>query len=166
MYGLGNWFYFGNDLRDIGLDGDARGTDAWFNWKLFPGASRDFSASDRSVWEARIRQLVPENMLPPGKTYATVTPTDFQPNSFHRRVFPTALNWLRGPRLAQLDANIARRFRTAEKTNLEFRLDLINALNTVQWDLPSTDINSSNFGKLTEQRNTPRWVQFQLRYTF
>ena len=166
VYGLGNWFYFGNDLRDIGLDGDARGTDAWFNWKLFPGASRDFSASDRSVWEARIRQLVPENMLPPGKTYATVTPTDFQPNSFHRRVFPTALNWLRGPRLAQLDANIARRFRTAEKTNLEFRLDLINALNTVQWDLPSTDINSSNFGKLTEQRNTPRWVQFQLRYTF
>jgi len=99
-------------------------------------------------------------------TYENVTPTNFQPNSFHTRVFPTRLNWLRGHGKNQLDANLVRRFAVTERKVLEFRLDMINAFNHVLWDNPNTDINSSNFGRVTTQWNTPRFIQFQLRFTF
>jgi hypothetical protein len=176
-YGLGNWFYFGDDLRDIAKDTKDQTKDEWFNWQLFPGASRDFSAANRAAYEARIRSIVPQSVLTQmgnicgsGNnqpcTYTNVTPTNFQPNSFHRRIFPTSLNWLRSMGKNQLDANIVRRFAVTEKQALEFRLDLINAFNHVLWDVPNTDINSSNFGRVTTQWNTPRFIQFQLRYTF
>ena len=177
IFGTGNWFYFGNDLRDIAKDTKDQTVSDWFNWQLFPGASRDFSATNRAAYEARIRSIVPESVLQQmgnicgsgnnqACAYANVTPTNFQPNSFHSRVFPTALNWLRGHGKNQLDANILRRFPVTEKQALEFRLDLINTFNHVLWDNPNTDINSSNFGRVTTQWNTPRFIQFQLRYTF
>jgi hypothetical protein len=177
IYDLGNWFYYGDDLRDIAKDPKDQTVDAWFNWQLFPGASRDFSASNRTAYETRIRSLVPESVLQQmgnicgsqnnqACTYANVVPANFQPNSFHTRVFPTRLNWMRGHGKNQLDANILRRFPVTEKQTLEFRLDLINTFNHVLWDNPSTDINSSNFGRVTTQWNTPRFIQFQLRYTF
>ncbi|MGH9938662.1 MAG: hypothetical protein ACREAM_20675, partial [Blastocatellia bacterium] len=177
IYGTGNWFYYGNDLRAIAKDTKDQTVDAWFNWQLFPGASRDYSAANRTAYEARIRLLAPESLLAQmgnicgtgnnvACTYANVTPTNFQPNSFHRRIFPTNFNWLRGHGKNQLDANLMRRFTVTEKKVLEFRVDLINALNHVLWDNPNTDINSTNFGRVTTQWNTPRWIEFQLRFTF
>jgi Carboxypeptidase regulatory-like domain len=176
-YGLGNWFFYGNDLRAIAKDTKDQTVDEWFNWRLFPGASRDFSASNRAAYETRIRSIVPESVLQQmgnicgsGNnqpcSYSNVTPTNFQPNSFHVRVLPTALNWLRGHGKNQLDANIVRRFPVTEKQTLEFRLDMINTFNHVLWDNPNTDINNSNFGRVTTQWNTPRFIQFQLRYVF
>lgn len=176
-YDLGNWFYYGSDLRAIAKDTRDQTVSDWFNWQLFPGASRDFNASNRAAYEARIRTLVPQAVLTQmgnicgsnnnvACTYENVTPTNFQPNSFHARVFPTRLNWLRGMGKNQLDANFLRRFSVTEKQALEFRLDLINVFNHVLWDNPNTDITSSNFGRVTTQWNTPRFIQFQLRYTF
>jgi carboxypeptidase family protein len=176
-YGLGNWFYYNGDLRAIAKDTKDQTVDSWFNWQLFPGASRDYSASNRGAYEARIRQLVPESIIQQmgsicgsGNnqrcTYENVTPTNFQPNSFHVRVFPNSLNWLRGMGKNQFDTNFLRRFRVTETKDFEFRLDLINAFNHVLWDNPNTDINSSNFGAVTTQWNTPRWIQFQLRFLF
>ncbi len=177
VYGTGNWFYFGNDLRDIAKNTKDQKVDAWFNWQVFPGASRDYSAANRTAYEARVRSLVPESLLAQmgnscgtgnnvACTYANVTPVNFQPNSFHRRIFPTSLNWLRGMGKNQLDANLLRRFSLTERKALELRVDLINALNHVLWDNPNTDINSTNFGRVTTQWNTPRWIEFQLRFTF
>ncbi|HEX9000358.1 MAG TPA: carboxypeptidase regulatory-like domain-containing protein [Blastocatellia bacterium] len=177
VYGLGNWFYYGSDLRAIAKPTKDQTVAEWFNWQLFPGAARDYSASNRAAYEARIRSLVPQSILTQmgnscgsgnnvACTYENVTPVNFQPNSFHRRVFPTALNWLRGMGKNQLDANILRRFSITEKKQLEIRVDLINALNHVLWDNPNTDINSTNFGRVTTQWNTPRWIEFQARFTF
>jgi hypothetical protein len=177
VYDLGNWFYYGDDLRDIAKDTKDQTVDAWFNWQLFPGASRDFSASNRAAYEARIRSLVPASVLQQMGNicgsqnnqpcaYSNVVPDNFRPNSFHVRVFPNRLNWLRGNGKNQLDANILRRFPVTEKQTLEFRLDMINTFNHVLWDNPNTDINSSNFGRVTTQWNTPRFIQFQLRYVF
>lgn len=176
-YDLGNWFYYGDDLRDIAKDTKDQTVDEWFNWTLFPGATRDYNASNRTAYEARIRQIVPATVLQQmgnicgsgnnaACTYENVTPTNFQPNSFHTRIFPNRLNWLRGNGKNQFDANILRRFPITEKNALEFRLDMINAFNHVLWDNPNTDLGSSNFGKVTTQWNTPRWIQFQLRLTF
>jgi Carboxypeptidase regulatory-like domain/TonB dependent receptor len=177
IYGLNNWFYYGDDLRAIAKDTKDQTVDSWFNWELFPGASRDFSSSNREPYEARIRQLVPESIIQQmgnicgGSqnqrcTYDNVTPTNFRPDSFHVRVFPNSLNWLRGHGKNQIDANFLRRFRVTETKDFEFRLDLINAFNHVLWDNPNTDIASSNFGRVTTQWNTPRFIQFQLRFLF
>ncbi|MBS1809489.1 MAG: TonB-dependent receptor [Acidobacteria bacterium] len=177
IYGLGNWFYFGGDLRKIAKPTDQQAVAEWFNWQNFPGASRDYSASNRTAYETRIRSVVPQEVLTQmgnicgssnnqACTYSNVIPTNFQPNSFHKRVFPTALNWLRGMGKNQLDANIKRRFQIREKTSLDFSLDLLNAFNHVLWDNPNTDINSTNFGRVTTQWNTPRFIQFQFRLTF
>jgi Carboxypeptidase regulatory-like domain len=176
-YGLGNWFYYGGDLRNIAKDTKDQTVDEWFNWQLFPGASRDYTASNREPYEARIRQLVPESIIQAmgnicggGQnqrcTYDNVTPTNFRPDSYHVRIFPNSLNWLRGHGKNQFDANLLRRFQITEKKELEFRLDLLNALNHVNWANPNTDIDSSNFGRVTTQENTPRWIQFQLRLLF
>lgn len=176
-YGVGNWFYYGNDLREIAKDTKDQTVDAWFNWQLFPGAQRDYSAANRSAYETRIRGLVPQSVLTQmgnicgsgnnvACTYENVIPTNFQPNSFHTRVFPTALNWLRSHGKNNLDMNLVRRFTVTEKKQLEFRLDMLNAFNHVLWDVPNTDITSANFGKVTTQWNTPRWIQFMLRFTF
>jgi hypothetical protein len=177
VYDFGNLFFYGKDLRAIKLDGHDQTTDRWFNWQLFPGATRDYSASNRAAYEARIRQIVPPeilaqmgNLCGPNNnapcTYENVTPTNFQPAAFHRRVFPSRFNWLRGDHMTQLDASLARTLHFTERIGMEFRADFINALNHVQWDNPVTDVTSSNFGRVTTQWNTPRWIQFQLRVMF
>jgi Carboxypeptidase regulatory-like domain/TonB dependent receptor len=89
-----------------------------------------------------------------------------QPASFHRRVFPQRFDFLRGDYMNQLDLSLQRTFRMSRGTNLLVRFDAINALNNVQWDQPSTNPTSSNFGAVTQQWNTPRWLQVQGRFTF
>jgi Carboxypeptidase regulatory-like domain/TonB dependent receptor len=181
-YDLGNWFYYGNDLRAIAKDTKDQTVDAWFNWQLFPGASRDYTACSTQApnacdaWMARASQLVPAELLPANLTFnkaevgvggkRLATPTDFRPDSFHVRVFPTRLNWLRGHGKNQIDANLLRRFEFKEGKTFEFRLDLINAFNHVLWNNPITAIDNSNFGRVDQQWNTPRFVQFQLRLVF
>jgi hypothetical protein len=89
-----------------------------------------------------------------------------QPASFHRRVFPQRLDFLRGDYMNQLDLSLQRQFGLGPRMKLQMRLDAINALNNVQWDLPDTNPTSSNFGVVTQQWNTPRWLQVQGRLTF
>jgi hypothetical protein len=88
-----------------------------------------------------------------------------QPDSFHRRVFPNRID-VRADDMNQLDLCLQRQFVLAGRTRFQARLDAINALNRVQWDRPNTDPTSSNFGVVTQQWNTPRWLQLQGRITF
>lgn len=89
-----------------------------------------------------------------------------QPAAFHRRVFPTRFDFLRGDYMNQLDLSLQREMRLAGRTRLQVRVDAINALNNVQWDQPNTSPTSTNFGVVTQQWNTPRWIQFQTRLVF
>jgi hypothetical protein len=180
VYDFGNVFFYGN-TKDIKLPDSERTRERWFNWQLFPGATRDYrpdlDATGRNPWRERIRQIVPASIiaqLPPrmvgGRlvpaSYDNVTPTDFQPADFQARVFPSRFNWLRGDIMSQLDMSVTRNFPITENTRFEFRTDFINALNSVQWDNPDTNVTSGNFGSVTQQYNTPRWIQFQLRFVF
>ncbi len=177
IYDTGNWFFYGTDSHALTKSRDERTTDAWFNWQLLPGATRDYTASNRTAYETRIRTIVPQSVLTSmgsicgsgnnvACTYENVTPTNFQPNSFHRRIFPTRLSWLRTSNMNQVDMNIARNFALTEKLKIQFRVDFINALNHVTYQGPNTDITSTSFGKVTAQDNTPRWIQFMMRFTF
>ncbi|MGH9838663.1 MAG: carboxypeptidase regulatory-like domain-containing protein, partial [Blastocatellia bacterium] len=58
--------------------------------------------------------------------------------------------YLEGPGSFRLDVNLIKRFRIRERSNFELRADLIDVLNTPQWGNPNTDINSLNFGRITD----------------
>jgi len=56
---------------------------------------------------------------------------------------------LTGPGLFDLDANLLKRFRIKERVNVEFRVDGIAITNTPHFANPTTNINSTNFGRIT-----------------
>jgi len=89
-----------------------------------------------------------------------------QPAAFHRRVFPQRLPELRADYMNQLDVRLTRSMKAIGRRRLEFTVDAINALNNVQWNAPSTTPTDANFGVVTSQRNEPRWLQFQVRFTY
>ncbi|MGH9798901.1 MAG: hypothetical protein ACRD82_00910, partial [Blastocatellia bacterium] len=57
--------------------------------------------------------------------------------------------YLSGPGSFRLDVNLIKRVKIREDINFEFRADAIDVLNTPQWNNPNTDINSTNFGRIT-----------------
>jgi len=75
-----------------------------------------------------------------------------------------------------LDIGIAKNFRMPfEGQRLTLRADLFNALNHVQWGLPSADlaysssgVPNANFGRIlgTSVNYSPRTVSIMIRYTF
>ncbi len=100
LIGFGNLFYYG-DMKTLAKDIKVKNptVDEWFNWRIFPGVSRDYSASNRAAYEERIRTIVPQSILDQMTaagvcgtgvtcTYSNVTPTHFQPTGLHKRVFP------------------------------------------------------------------------------
>ena len=90
-----------------------------------------------------------------------------QPNSFHRRVFPTRLPDLRRDMTNQWNANVAKNMKVNERWNVQLRLDVLNVQNRSQMDSPNTNPYSTDFGRITQQTSaTNRWVTVQARATF
>ncbi|HEY8187063.1 MAG TPA: TonB-dependent receptor [Pyrinomonadaceae bacterium] len=91
-------------------------------------------------------------------------------------------NVLRGPRQANIDFSITRRFTFNELKNLEFRTEVFNLFNHVNLANPISDLNSipssgidSNsgqiispgiFGRIISTSNNPRIIQFALKLNF
>jgi hypothetical protein len=48
-----------------------------------------------------------------------------------------------------VDFSVFRRFSITERVGLEFRFESLNFFNTPHFDLPSTELTSPNFGKVT-----------------
>jgi hypothetical protein len=57
--------------------------------------------------------------------------------------------WIEAPAHANLDVNLVKRVRLAERKELEIRIDAVSVLNNPRWSFVSTDINNTNFGRLT-----------------
>ncbi len=53
-----------------------------------------------------------------------------------------------------------------ERVGLQFRTEVFNLFNRVQFGYPGTSLGTSNFGVISSQANTPRLVQFALRLQF
>jgi hypothetical protein len=58
-------------------------------------------------------------------------------------------NLLRGPHSLVTDLSLAKNFRLVGRTQFQVRAELFNAFNTVNWSNPSTNIQSTNFGRIT-----------------
>lgn len=74
---------------------------------------------------------------------------------------------MRIPGKTSLNALIEKQIPLGERFKLEFRTELFNVTNSVNFNGPQTSITSAAFGTIAlTQANTPRVVQFALRLVF
>lgn len=71
-----------------------------------------------------------------------------------------------GPRYFNVDFSTLKRTRITETMNVEFRAEIFNLFNTVNYDNPELNVNSSNFGRITSIVGRPRLMQFAIRLNF
>ena len=69
------------------------------------------------------------------------------------RVFPT-LNE---------NVSLAKTFRVTERMRVDFRAEAFNVFNRVVFGGPQTNLNSSTFGVISSQANSPRQMQGGLK---
>jgi hypothetical protein len=123
-----------------------RSLERWFNTctLLANGTTRGCLSGEQPVW------------------------TILQP--FTVRTWATRLSSVRVPAIRNLDASVIKNNYIHEHYNLVFRVDFLNATNSVQFfNGPVTDANSPNFGRISPaqaQTNLPRFIQFSLRFQF
>jgi hypothetical protein len=73
----------------------------------------------------------------------------------------------RAPGFWNLDTSVGKRFAITERQRLEFRAEMFNLFNHVAFGPPGRDItNTGTFGQITGQVNSPRNIQFGLKYMF
>ena len=75
-------------------------------------------------------------------------------------------NTLRGPGTAAFDFALHRDFKLAEKKILQFRWEVFNLTNTVQFGLPDPSISNTSVGAITSLAGDARIMQFALRLSF
>jgi hypothetical protein len=72
---------------------------------------------------------------------------------------------VRMPAIKNIDLAVAKNWRFKERYGFQFRTELFNAFNHVNYDGIVTDITSPNFGQLNHAR-LPREIQFGFKFTF
>jgi len=70
------------------------------------------------------------------------------------------------PGLANWDISLFKSFPVGERVSLQFRAEALNAFNTPQFRAPNMAFGNSNFGKITQQANYPRYLQLGGRISF
>ncbi|HEX6622605.1 MAG TPA: hypothetical protein VF064_02750, partial [Pyrinomonadaceae bacterium] len=71
-----------------------------------------------------------------------------------------------GPTRFTADFNLSKRTRLGEGHHIEFRWEVFNVFNNVNFNVPVTDIFSPSFGQITRTVTNPRLMQFALKYNF
>ncbi len=74
----------------------------------------------------------------------------------------------RARRMANLNesASLQKSFFFTERVKMDFRWEVFNLLNRVVFDAPNSSITSGTFGRITNQFNAPRRMQFGLKLVF
>jgi Carboxypeptidase regulatory-like domain/TonB-dependent Receptor Plug Domain len=97
---------------------------------------------------------------------ATIGQTDFTP-------LGAPWNQVHGPAYNNLDFSVFKKFRTSEKTNLEFRAEFFNFLNHPNFGttgggcgcgLSDANFTHTDFGQIVSTRGTGRETQFALKF--
>ncbi len=86
--------------------------------------------------------------------------------SFELGDVPRSAASVRGPLGFQDDLSAIKEFPLYEDFRLQFRVEAFNVLNKVQFGNPNGTFNSSGFGTITSQANSPRNVQLALKLMF
>jgi hypothetical protein len=161
-YDFGNRFWYGDTPKDpldpndpayrvLKLEHPTR--ERWFNIEPFLLPSARVQYPD---WASNRDSL----------TRVVAATNAARPADFHRRVFPSRFDFLRGDLMNQLDVSLTRRFQLRGHAAMELRADVVNALNSVIWDQPNTDPYNAAVGSISGQWGTPRWITFKARFSF
>ena len=59
--------------------------------------------------------------------------------------------------------SVAKTIRLSTGLRLDVRVEAFNLFNRVVWSAPEQNFNSTNFGLVTSQENSPRQMQFGLK---
>lgn len=70
-----------------------------------------------------------------------------------------------GPGFANIDVALAKTWKLASTSELEFRWEIFNVLNRANFDLPNRIFGNPNFGRIFSAKN-PREMQFGVRLAF
>ncbi|WP_263408567.1 TonB-dependent receptor [Terriglobus tenax] len=89
-----------------------------------------------------------------------------QPVAFSLGNAPAYISQLRSPRLVTTDFSLFKAFHLRETMQLQLRGEAFNVFNHVQFGSPNTSVNSTAFGTITSQANTPRQLQFGAKLLF
>ena len=71
-----------------------------------------------------------------------------------------------GPRRFLFDFSLAKRTQVGERAELEFRWEVFNAFNNVNFHTPQFDVTNSNFGQIRQTVSETRVMQFALKVNF
>jgi hypothetical protein len=95
----------------------------------------------------------------PGQVF--YNPTAGNIGTLQRRMFT-------GPPIFEMDAAIFKANKINERVTMELRMEALNVFNHPGFVVTSgnMDINSQQFGKITQQANTPRELQFGVSVKF
>jgi hypothetical protein len=78
----------------------------------------------------------------------------------------TGFNWLHGPGSWNIDTAVVRNFRVTERKRLQFRCSFYNMFNHPNLGNPNTTVTNAAFGKITSMSNSPRVIEFGLKFSF
>jgi hypothetical protein len=82
----------------------------------------------------------------------------------------TGRNSLIGPDLRGIDLSLTRSFQLGEHSRLQCRLEVFNAMNRANFDLPDRNFDSGTFGHLVSANRNglkpPRQIQLGMQYSF
>jgi hypothetical protein len=126
------------------------------NSLLVPGVDPYLDARDaqgyRVIWNAAAFAN------PPSAT--TIGQTDLSPLGGGR-------TQVSGPPQRQVDFSVFKNFHVSERIRSEFRAEIFNLTNTPSFNIPgTTNFQSTTFGRLDSQRNSPRQIQLALKFYF
>ena len=79
---------------------------------------------------------------------------------------PSLFSYIRGPALSVADLSGIKRFTLRDRFGVEFRLEFLNAFNTVWMGGINTTPTSAAFGQAATENSSPRRVQWSGRLTF
>ena len=68
--------------------------------------------------------------------------------------------------IANYDFTIFKNTQVTERVGIQFRTEIFNLFNRVQFGYPGTALGNPQFGVISGQANTPRLVQLALRLIF
>ncbi|MBI1899099.1 MAG: hypothetical protein HYS04_21575 [Acidobacteria bacterium] len=87
-----------------------------------------------------------------------------QPAPFTFGTASARIHDVRSHGIRNFDLSLFKEFAPLEKMRVQFRLEALNAFNTVQFGNPNTSVTSSSFGRVTSQANAPRQLQVGLKF--
>ena len=73
---------------------------------------------------------------------------------------------VRGPGIDNYDFAVFKNTTLTERLGLQFRTEVFNIFNRVQFSPPGLSLGTAQFGLISGQYNTPRLIQFALRLSF